>query len=96
MIIGGLWWLVAVSDRNRAANLKEINSHPAYSKGVITQIFYYKGHSLRVKYTIDNVTYEHIGGWDKNLNHLGKGDSVRFRYSINKPELIITEMESEY
>ncbi|MFC0516302.1 hypothetical protein ACFFGT_18940 [Mucilaginibacter angelicae] len=96
LVIAGLWRLIVVGNRNRAANLKEINSHSAYGKGVITKIFYHKGHSLHVQYTIGNVTYEHIGGWDENLKNLGKGDSVSFRYSINKPELIITEMESGY
>lgn len=80
LVVGGLWWLAVVSDRNRAANLKEINSNPAYGKGVITKIFYYKGHSLRVQYTIGNVTYEHIGGWTKILTILVK--TIRLGLSI--------------
>lgn len=96
LVIGGLWRLAVVSDKNRAANLKVINSNFAYGKGIITKISYYKGHSLHVQYTIENVTYEHSGGWGKNPNHLGKDDSISFRYSMLKPELIVTEMENEY
>jgi len=66
------------------------------SKGVITSIHYYKGHSLEVKYKINHKTYEYSGGWDHNPKGLGVGDSIQFKYAIKKPDVIVTELDDDY
>jgi hypothetical protein len=49
-----------------------------------------------VEYIIKNKKYEYSGGWIKNPKGLGEGDSISIRYSVENPELIITELENEY
>ena len=66
-----------------------------YGKGVITKMFHYKGHSVYVSYKINGVAYEYVGGWDDSKG-LNTGDSISFKYAINNPSMIITEVENEY
>ncbi|GEO02525.1 hypothetical protein AAE02nite_01890 [Adhaeribacter aerolatus] len=96
VIIGALYWLMKESDENRKYIVDTVNRNYEYSKGIITDVKSYKGHSLDVEYIIKGKKYKYSGGWTKNPNNLGEGDSIRFRYSVENPELIITELQNEY
>ena len=87
-------------DINREINDKErlkfIKERSGYSRGLITSFHSYKGRTLTVKYKVDNNEYEYNNGWDHNTQRLGEGDSITVRYSIERPDLAITELEEEY
>jgi len=96
LIIGGLYWFATDVTKRKAAELKQINSGFGYGKGIITGLKSYKGHSIDIRYQIDNKVYEYNGGWDYNPNDLSIGDSIKFRYALDAPELLVTEMEKAY
>ncbi|WP_210489405.1 hypothetical protein [Rufibacter aurantiacus] len=96
VIIGALYWLVKESDENQKNIVNTVNRSYEYSKGIITDVKSYKGHSMDVVYTIKGKKYKYSGGWTNNPNNLGDGDSIRFRYSVENPEFIITELQDEF
>lgn len=95
-IFGALYWFGQKWDRDIQARIDTVNKDYEYGKGIITDIHLYKGHSVEIKYIVKNNQYEFSGGWDKNPNGLGEGDSIRFKYSTENPELLISELEDEY
>lgn len=96
IVCTGLYLLIKNSEQKNKIRLNNINQGFQYSKGVITNIKYYKGHSLTVRYIVKNKIYTFNGGWDFNPNKLSKGDSISIRFSTNTPQYIITELEKEY
>ena len=48
------------------------------------------------QYKIQEKVYEYRGGWDVNANDHSEGDSISFKYAIDNPNMIITEMENIY
>ena len=96
VIIGTLYWCSERTDKKIKERIETVNKNYEYSKGIITDFHSYKGHSINIKYLISNKQYEFSGGWDKNPKALGEGDSIRFRYSLEKPDLIISELEDEF
>lgn len=96
-VIGGLlYWVSNTAENNKNSRVSHVEGSYRYSKGVITRKHSYKGHSITIKYKIDDLEHEYTGGWDNNPQNLGIGDSILFKYSINNPELIITELEEGY
>jgi hypothetical protein len=93
-IAGALILFARHTSKTIAARIEHVNKGYEYGKGVIVDMKYYKGHSLEVKYQIAGKDYLYSGGWDKNS--LDEGDSIKFRYALDAPELIITELENEY
>lgn len=95
-LVGGLYWVGMNAEREGAERKTALNKGSQYGKGIISSIHYYKGHTVSVKYKVDGKNYECQGGWDHNPKHLGKTDSISFRYATSDPSLIITELENEY
>ncbi|NRF41033.1 hypothetical protein [Pedobacter foliorum] len=92
----GLYWIGVNAEKEQIETSELIKEGFGESKGIITSIKYYKGRSLRVKYTLNNKVYEYSGGWDHNPKRLDVEDSISFKYSIKRPEVLITELEYEY
>lgn len=93
---GFLYWISNKAEKEKNDRVLHVEKKYKYSKGIIVQKHSYKGHSIDVKYRIDNVDYEYTGGWDNNPKNLDVDDSISFKYSIDNPELIITELEDIY
>ncbi|MEC5145468.1 hypothetical protein [Chitinophaga sp. 212800010-3] len=96
IIAGSLFWLSVNAERNKAEKLDRINQGFNYTKGVIVNKSSYKGHSIKVRYVINETVYVYEGGWDKDPNNLSVGDSINLKYALSTPELAITELENEY
>ena len=94
--IGFLYWVANKAEKDIKKRIDAVNERYEYSKGKIVDLKSYKGHSVDVKYKINDTSYNFSGKWDKNPKGLGENDSLRFRYSKENPELIITELEDEY
>lgn len=95
-IIGGLYWIAGSASKEKADRILQVNKEYKYARGVIVKKTSYKGHSIDIKYQIENKDYKCTGGWDSNLHNLGEGDSITFRYAVDNPALIITGLEAEY
>lgn len=96
VIVGGLYRISMNSNKEKSDKLKHIYKNYEYAKGIILEKRSYKGHSVEVKYRVGNKEYNYVGGWDNDPNNLGKGDSLRLRYDIDNPKLILTELDKEY
>jgi hypothetical protein len=96
LIVCGLYFIANYAEKKIKERVSKVNSTYKYSKGIITEYQSYKGHSVHVKYEINNNNYEFSGKWDINPGKLREGDSIRFRYYTKDPEFIITELEKEY
>lgn len=94
--IGGLYWVREETAARKKNVLKHINKGWGVGKGIIVEMHAYKGHSIDIKYRIGEREYNYSGGWDKNPDMLRKGDSIKFRYALDAPELIVTELDRAY
>jgi hypothetical protein len=96
VVVGLLYWLATDSDKANSHRIATVNQSYNYGKGIIVSMHSYKGHSITLNYAIKDSTYQFVGGWDKNPNGLGVGDSISFKYSTVDPNLVVTEMEDSY
>ena len=92
----GFYWLAKHAEKSKTETNNGMSRGYNFAKGVITDIHYYKGRTLQVKYQISGVNYICSQGWDRNPRHLDEGDSVKLKYAIENPKLIITELENAY
>lgn len=92
----GLYWISVNAEKEQIERSQLMKEGFAESKGIITSIKHNKGHTLRVKYMLNNKEYEYSGGWDHNPKRLDVEDSISFKYSIKRPDVLITELEDEY
>jgi hypothetical protein len=95
VVFTAIYWYVSDGQEEQKERIAMVQQDYKYGKGVITKMFNYKGHSVYVSYKINGVAYEYSGGWDDSKG-LSTGDSIKFKYAINNPSMIITELENEY
>lgn len=91
-----LCWIGKNADREKNERTEKVEKEYDYSKGIIEDIHSYKGHHIKIKYSINSVNHEYSGGWDNNPKKLNVGDSISFKYSVREPKLVITELEAKY
>ncbi|MOA25798.1 hypothetical protein D3C78_1465470 [compost metagenome] len=96
VIVGGLYWVLIDGKKKKIERVEIMSKGYEVSKGIIVSKHSYKGHSIRIKYCINDVEYETSTGWDKNPQNLGVGDSIFFKYATLNPNIIISELESDY
>lgn len=96
IVITGLYFIAAMANKKKKEKTEIINKRYRYAKGIITDYKSYKGHNICIKYVIDGKAYTYNGGWDHNPKRLLTGDSIKFRYAIDSPALIITELDSGF
>lgn len=75
-------------------NIQHINKSFKIITGVITKKSVQKGNHIWVKYIVNGNVYIESDGFLESQK-VNVGDSVKVKYSINKPELMITEF-NEY
>lgn len=95
VVVATIYWYVSGGEEEQKERITMVQSNYKYGKGVITKMFNFKGHSVYVSYKINGIAYEYSGGWDDSKG-LSTGDSIKFKYAINNPSMIITELENEY
>ncbi|HEY0056623.1 MAG TPA: hypothetical protein VGB63_14815 [Pedobacter sp.] len=66
VVTGGLYWLHISATNGNKKRLDLVDANYSYSKGIITDIKSYKGHSLTVEYRINYKDFSFKGSWDKN------------------------------
>lgn len=90
-----IYWYVSGGQEEDKKRITMVQNGYEYGRGLITKMFYYKGHSIHVSYKINGFSYEHEGGWDDSKG-FSTGDSITFKYALKDPSKIITELEDEY
>lgn len=75
-------------------NIKHINKNFKIVNGVITKKSVQKGNYIWVKYIVNGNIYVESDGFLESQK-VDIGDSIKVKYSIDKPELMITEF-NEY
>ncbi|PSR52119.1 hypothetical protein AHMF7605_00570 [Adhaeribacter arboris] len=83
-----------ISNR-RKQKFQSIKQESGITQGIVTSIKVYKGRSITVRYKVSGNIYEESDGLDAQDN-VNKWDSVTIKYSIAKPELMITEFNEEF
>lgn len=96
LVITGLYFIATTSNKKKKEKTESIDKGYKYAKGIIIGYKSYKGHSVYVKYVIEGKEYTYSGGWDDNPKHLLTGDSIKFRYAIDSPALIVTELDKGF
>ncbi|WP_147243305.1 hypothetical protein [Chitinophaga flava] len=92
----GLMYDARISKEERESELAHINANFEYGTGIITDLKSYKGHSVHIQYKIGVNTYSQSTGWDTNPKQLKVGDSILFRYAVDSPQLIVSELQNAY
>ena len=89
-------YFIATSLRNEELeNIKFIKKDFKTTRGIITEKHTYKGNSIHVKYKANGNVYEEIDGFEEKYK-FNEGDSITLIYSVTKPNLMLTEYNSEY
>lgn len=80
---------------SRKDEISLIKSNYKICRGIITDIKLYKGQIVRVKFKVNNVMFEGGDGLDNRKNKK-VGDSITVMYSVQDPNLFITELNNSY
>ena len=89
-------YFIATSLRNEELeNIKFIKKDYKTTRGIVTEKNTLKGNSIHVRYKVNGKVYDEIDGFNEKYK-FNKGDSLTLKYSITKPELMITEYNDEY
>ncbi|PHK14397.1 hypothetical protein VF12_40945 [Nostoc linckia z15] len=97
-LLGFIFFFMAffyLADRCRQEDIRDINTNPAYTKGIVIKKTTYKGRHIRIKYFVGGKQYIESAGFEEDDN-IEVGDSIALKYSINNPELIITQFNENY
>jgi len=76
------------------SNIRQINKNFEIITGVITRKSVQKGSHIWVKYMVNGSVYVESDGFLESQK-INVGDSVKVKYSIDRPEVMITEF-NEY
>ncbi len=95
IVMAGIYFVATKLTDIRDEDIEFINTDYKYSKGVVTKKSVYKGHSIKVKYVVEGKVYTGSDGIDAG-NKIREGDSVDIKYSMTKPELMITEFNEQF
>lgn len=82
-------------DKKREYEHHLIKENNEITRGIITKISLYKGHSVRVKFKVNNVFYYGSDGFDSMQGKV-VGDSLFVKYYIKNPDIFITELSDDF
>ncbi len=89
-------YFIATGLRNQELkNIDFINRDYKITRGIITKKSVNKGRHITVEYKVEGKLYKDSDGFNEN-DKIQEGDSIYVKYSISKPELMITEFNDEY
>lgn len=89
-------YFIATSLRSeRIEEIKFIKTDYKITRGIVTKKHTYKGNSVHVKYKVNGKDYEEIDGFEEKYK-FKEGDSITLKYSVTKPNLMVTEYNEEY
>ena len=89
-------YFLATGLRNQELkNIEFINRDYKITRGIITKKSVNKGRHITVEYKVEGKLYKDSDGFNEN-DKIQEGDSIYVKYSISKPELMITESNDEY
>jgi|GEM_PF-1168049 len=89
-------YFIATDLRNQELkNIEFINRDYKITRGIITKKSVNKGRHITVEYKVEGKLYKDSDGFNEN-DKIQEGDSIYVKYSISKPELMITEFNDEY
>lgn len=82
-------------DKERQTEYNLIKHNNQITRGIITKISLYKGHSISVKFKTNGVFYTGSDGFDSTK---GKdvGDSILIKFYVKDPNVFITELNDEF
>jgi len=90
-----IYFIVTGLTETRHQEIEFINQDFIITRGIVTKKYLYKGHSIRVKYIVNQKCFEGSDGFDE-YDKVERGDSISVKYSKLKPELMITEFNDEF
>ena len=97
IMMGVLYLAGLKSWNNRMKEIAYIKENYGITRGIVTKKKTYKGNSINVEYYVEGILYEGNDGFDgKYENKFDEGDSITIKYSKIKPELIITQFNTNY
>lgn len=95
VIIAIIYAIASTVINNKHEEVEIINNNFKYTKGIVATKKVYKGRSIHVLYVVDGKKYTGIDGIGEN-DKVKEGDTVKIKYSVSKPELMITEFNDQY
>lgn len=76
-------------------NIQQINKNFKITTGIVTRKSVQKGNHIWVKYNVNGNTYVESDGFLESQK-VNVGDIIKVKYSIDKPELMITEFNEHF
>lgn len=94
LLMVGIYFIATYLRVGEINNIQQINKNFKITTGVVTKKSVQKGNHIWVKYNVNGNVYVESDGFLESQK-VNVGDSVKVKYSIDKPELMITEF-NEY
>ncbi|ELM3645171.1 hypothetical protein [Flavobacterium psychrophilum] len=82
-------------DKERQTEYYLIKGNNQITRGIITKISLYKGHSISVKFKTNGVFYTGSDGFD-SAKCKDVGDSILIKFYVKDPNVFITELNNEF
>jgi ribosomal protein S17 len=92
IVFSGIFYFI---DKMRTEELNIINEDFNLTKGVVVDKSVYKGRNIQVKYFVDGKEYIASDGISEDDN-VQVGDTVSIKYSLQSPELMITQFNDKF
>lgn len=95
IILAGIFFIASKLLNDKQHDIDEINKDFKFTKGIVIKKVAYKGHFIDVRYYVNGKEYISSDGFNSNQS-VEEGDSVKVKYSVLKPEIMITEFNDKY
>jgi hypothetical protein len=95
IIMFGVYYIATSLRDNELQNIDFINKDFKITKGVVIKKSVQKGNHISVEYNVNGNQYVGIDGFT-DYQKVNVGDSIDVKYSITKPELMITEFNEQF
>lgn len=95
LLMIGIYYIATTLRKERLNNIDFINKDFKITNGIVTRKSVQKGNHLWVKYIVNKKVYIESDGFSE-FQKFNVGDSVKIKYSVSKPNLMITQFNDQF
>jgi hypothetical protein len=95
LLLISIYFIATTLRKNELNNIDFINKDFKITNGIVTRKSVQKGNHLWVKYIVNKKEYIESDGFSE-FQKFNVGDSVKIKYSVSKPSLMITQFNDQF
>lgn len=95
ILLFGIYFFYTYLRENRLRDIEYINNNFKVTNGIVIRKSIQKGNHIWTKYSVKGRVYIESDGFSESQK-VNVGDTIKIKYSIDKPELMITEFNEHF